>query len=64
MKAPAFVSRKEQARFQKTKRAGLELPREAARSFNSLEFALRFWEREAAPAELLPDAKTADVAFD
>jgi hypothetical protein len=28
---------------------------EAARSFNSLEFAFEIWERESAPAELLPD---------
>ena len=40
---------------QKTKRAGLKLPMEAARSFNSLEFAFEIWERESAPAELLPD---------
>jgi len=37
----------------KNKERALELHREAARSINSLEFALRFWERESAPAELL-----------
>ena len=36
--------------YQKTKRAGLEPPREAARSFNSLKFAFEIWERESAPA--------------
>ena len=40
---------------QKTKRAGFKLPREAARSFNSLEFCFEIWERESAPAELMPD---------
>ena len=28
---------------------------EAARSFKSLEFAFEIWERESAPAELMPD---------
>src|ERR1044072_2636563 len=39
---------------QKTKGAGFKLLREAARSFNSLEL-VRDWEREAAPAVLLPN---------
>ena len=30
------------------------LPREAARSFNSLEFRFEIWERESAPAESMP----------
>ena len=30
-------------------------PREAARSYNSRDFSLEFWERESAPAELMPD---------
>ncbi len=37
---------------QKTKGAGFKPPREAARSFNSLEFRFEIWERESAPAEL------------
>ena len=41
--------------YQKTKGAGFKPPREAARSFKSLEFAFEIWERESAPAELLPD---------
>ena len=36
---------------QKTKGAGFELPREAARSFNSREFCFEIWERESAPAD-------------
>jgi hypothetical protein len=36
---------------QKTKGAGFKLPREAARSFNSREFAFEIWERESAPAD-------------
>ena len=36
---------------QKTKGAGFKLPREAARSFKSLEFAFEIWERESAPAD-------------
>ena len=34
------------------------LPREAARSFNSLELLFEIWEREAAPAVLMPDIAT------
>src|SRR6185295_225549 len=40
---------------QKTEGAGFKPPREAARSFNSREFCFEIWEREAAPAELMPD---------
>src|SRR5688500_14016729 len=40
---------------QKTKGAGFKPPREAARSFKSLEFCFEIWERESAPAELMPD---------
>ena len=39
---PAFISRKRYFDCQKTKGAGLKLHMEAARSFKSLEFALRF----------------------
>ena len=31
------------------------LPREAARSFNSRELCFEIWEREAAPAVLMPN---------
>ena len=48
-------SRKKYFDCQKTKGAGFKLPREAARSFNSRELCFEIWEREAAPAELLPD---------
>jgi len=41
--------------YQKTKGAGFKPPREAARSFKSLEFCFEIWERESAPAELMPD---------
>jgi len=41
--------------YQKTKGAGFKPPREAARSFNSREFCFEIWERESAPAELVPD---------
>ena len=37
--------------YQKTKGAGFKPPREAARSFKSLEFAFEIWERESAPAD-------------
>ena len=39
---------------QKTEGAGLKPPREAARSYNSREFFVGIWERESAPAELMP----------
>jgi len=39
----------------KTEEAGLKPPREAARSINSPRICFEIWEREAAPAELLPD---------
>ena len=40
---PAFISRKKSTSIiKKLKRAGFKLPREAARSFKSLGFALRF----------------------
>ena len=51
---PAFISRNRYFDCQKTEGAGFKLPREAARSFKSLEFRFEIWEREAAPAELLP----------
>ena len=38
---PAFISRKRYFDYQKTKGAGFKPPREAARSFKSLEFRLR-----------------------
>ena len=52
---PAFISRKRYFDCQKTKGAGFKPPREAARSFNSREFCVEIWERESAPAELMPD---------
>ena len=48
---PAFIPRKRYFDCQKTKGAGFKLPREAARSFKSLEFAFEIWERESAPAD-------------
>lgn len=38
----------------KTKGAGFKPPREAARSIQFSRFFLEIWERESAPAELLP----------
>ena len=35
----------------KQKERAFKLPREAARSFNSLEFCFEIWERESAPAD-------------
>jgi len=40
---------------QKTKGAGFKPPREAARSLQFSRFFFEIWEREAAPAELMPD---------
>ncbi len=40
---------------QKTKRAGFKPPREAARSKQFSRFFFEIWERESAPAELMPD---------
>ena len=51
---PAFIPQK-YFDCQKTKGAGFKLLREAARSFNSRELLFEIWEREAAPAVLLPD---------
>jgi hypothetical protein len=48
-------SRKKYFDCQKTEGAGFKLPREAARSFNSLDLCFEMWEREAAPAVLMPD---------
>jgi hypothetical protein len=48
---PAFISRNRYFDYQKTKGAGLKPPREAARSFYSLEFTFEIWERESAPAD-------------
>ena len=39
--------------IKKLKERAFKPPREAARSFNSLEFCFEIWERESAPAELM-----------
>jgi hypothetical protein len=54
-KAPCLHLAKKYFDCQKTKGAGFKLLREAARSFNSRELSFEIWEREAAPAVLLPD---------
>ena len=56
LKAPCLhLSQNRYFDCQKTKGAGFKPPREAARSFNSREFCFEIWERESAPAELMPD---------
>jgi hypothetical protein len=55
LKAPCLHLSQKYFDCQKTKGAGFKPPREAARSFNSLEFRFEIWERESAPAELSLD---------
>jgi hypothetical protein len=55
LKAPCLHLAKSISIVINLKERGFKLPREAARSFKSREFFFVIWEREAAPAELMPD---------
>jgi hypothetical protein len=55
LQIPAFISQKGYFDCQKTKGAGFKPRWEAARSFNSRRIFVEIWEREPAPAELMPD---------
>jgi hypothetical protein len=57
-----FFSQKGISIVKKLKGAGFKPPREAARSLQfSRIFFVEIWERESAPAELLPDIPAIDV---
>jgi hypothetical protein len=55
LKAPCLHLAKRYFDCQKTKERAFKPPREAARSKQFSRFFFEIWEREAAPAELMPD---------
>jgi hypothetical protein len=56
LKAPCLhLSQKGTSIVKKQKERAFKPPREAARSLQFSRFFFEIWEREAAPAELMPD---------